>query len=198
MPWSLKSYVISSNLSCLDPTSTSQLHIHVFPSSSIRNLLHAFVLSCFSCVRLFLTPWTVACQAPLSMGILQARILEWVAISFSAEPSLGPLNVVIAFVWNVLTWYFSTTPSLSVMLNLILLKAMLSSLKQLSVLPAYFLMLFNDNIMSLSFFLTSNWTVNPALMREFFAHSPLHSQCLKYCLAHSPEYIQENRRYIYS
>ena len=30
-------------------------------------------------VRLFVTPWTVARQAPLSMGILQARILEWVA-----------------------------------------------------------------------------------------------------------------------
>ena len=29
---------------------------------------------------LFVTPWTVARQAPLSMGILQARILEWVAI----------------------------------------------------------------------------------------------------------------------
>ena len=28
-------------------------------------------------------PWTVACQAPLSMGILQARILEWVAMCFS-------------------------------------------------------------------------------------------------------------------
>ena len=28
-------------------------------------------------------PWTVAHQAPLSMGILQARILEWVAIPFS-------------------------------------------------------------------------------------------------------------------
>ena len=27
-----------------------------------------------SCVRLFATPWTVACQAPPSMGILQARI----------------------------------------------------------------------------------------------------------------------------
>ena len=25
------------------------------------------------------TPWAAACQAPLSMGILQARILEWVA-----------------------------------------------------------------------------------------------------------------------
>ena len=28
----------------------------------------------------FVTPWTLACQAPLSMGILQARILEWVAM----------------------------------------------------------------------------------------------------------------------
>ena len=27
--------------------------------------------------------WTVACQTPLSTGILQARILEWVAMSFS-------------------------------------------------------------------------------------------------------------------
>ena len=26
------------------------------------------VLSHFSCVRLFVTPWTVACQSPLSMG----------------------------------------------------------------------------------------------------------------------------------
>ena len=31
-------------------------------------------------VWLFATTWTVAHQAPLSMGILQARILEWVAI----------------------------------------------------------------------------------------------------------------------
>lgn len=30
------------------------------------------VLSRFSCVQLFVTPWTVACQASLSMGILQA------------------------------------------------------------------------------------------------------------------------------
>ena len=38
-------------------------------------------------VWLFVTPWTVACQAPLSMGILQARILEWVAIPFSRGSS---------------------------------------------------------------------------------------------------------------
>ena len=35
-----------------------------------------------SLVRLFVTLWTVAPQAPLSIGILQARILEWVAMPF--------------------------------------------------------------------------------------------------------------------
>ena len=33
------------------------------------------------------TPWTVACQAPVSLGILQARVLELVAISFSRGSS---------------------------------------------------------------------------------------------------------------
>ena len=35
----------------------------------------------------FVTPWTVAYQAPLSMGILQARTLEWVAIPSSRGSS---------------------------------------------------------------------------------------------------------------
>ena len=38
-------------------------------------------------VGLFATPWTVAHQAPLSRGIFQARILEWVAIPFSSGSS---------------------------------------------------------------------------------------------------------------
>ena len=38
-------------------------------------------------VRLFATPWTVACQAALSMRILQARILEWVAMHSSRGSS---------------------------------------------------------------------------------------------------------------
>ena len=41
------------------------------------------VPSCFSRVRLFVTLRTVACQAPLSMGILQARVLERVAMPSS-------------------------------------------------------------------------------------------------------------------
>ena len=40
-------------------------------------------LSHFSHVKLFATLWIVACQAPLPMGILQARILEWVAMPSS-------------------------------------------------------------------------------------------------------------------
>ena len=35
---------------------------------------------CFSCVQTFGTVWTVARQAPSVHGILQARILEWVAM----------------------------------------------------------------------------------------------------------------------
>ena len=38
-------------------------------------------------VRLFVTPWTLAHQLPLSRGFFQARILEWVAISYSRGPS---------------------------------------------------------------------------------------------------------------
>ena len=34
-------------------------------------------------VRLFATPWTIAYLTPPLHGILQARVLEWVAISFS-------------------------------------------------------------------------------------------------------------------
>ena len=48
------------------------------------------VLCCaqsLSHVRLFATLWTVACQAPLSMGILQAGLLEQVAFPFSRGSS---------------------------------------------------------------------------------------------------------------
>ena len=45
------------------------------------------MLNCFSHVRLFATLWNVAHQAPLSMEILQARILEWVSMPFSRGSS---------------------------------------------------------------------------------------------------------------
>ena len=45
------------------------------------------VLSRFSRVQLFATLWTIACQALYVHGILQTRILEWVALPFSRGSS---------------------------------------------------------------------------------------------------------------
>ena len=42
--------------------------------------MHACMLSHFSHVLLFATLGTIAHQAPLFMGILQPKILEWVAM----------------------------------------------------------------------------------------------------------------------
>ena len=47
-------------------------------------------------VQLFATPWTVACQVPVSMGIFQARILEWVAIPLPRDlpdPGIEPASL---------------------------------------------------------------------------------------------------------
>ena len=51
----------------------------------------ACVLNHFSHIWLSAIPWTLACQAPLFMGILQARILEWVAM-LSHRASSWPRN----------------------------------------------------------------------------------------------------------
>ena len=59
---------------------------YIYDHLQILVLLHMLcyaVLSHFSCIRLFAMLWTVACQAPLSIGILQARILEWIAMPSS-------------------------------------------------------------------------------------------------------------------
>ena len=56
-----------------------------FIISRIMHGMHSCMLSCFSHVLLYATLWTVAKQAPLSIGILQAGILKWVAITSSRE-----------------------------------------------------------------------------------------------------------------
>ena len=57
-------------------------------SPPLANLKQA-MCCVLSRVQLFATPWTVACQAPLPMGILQARILEWVAMPSSRGSQPG-------------------------------------------------------------------------------------------------------------
>ena len=65
---------------------TTQLPVHLGVKAKARDRCWA-VLS--RSVRLFATPWTVACQGPLFMGILQARILEWIAVP-TPNPGIEP------------------------------------------------------------------------------------------------------------
>ena len=58
----------------------------VYCHHAYLTFMQSAVLCLVACyVWLFVTPWTVACQAVLSMGILQARILDWIAMSSSRE-----------------------------------------------------------------------------------------------------------------
>ena len=65
----------------------------IFLKSLIQARNHSFytptVLLCYwvSHAWLFVTPWTVVHQAPLSIWILQAKILEWLAIPSSRGSS---------------------------------------------------------------------------------------------------------------
>ena len=54
-------------------------------------------------VHFFVTPGTVARQVPLSMGFSQARILEWVAISFFKRCHIT---------WKILLIYLETHSSI--------------------------------------------------------------------------------------
>ena len=64
----------------------------IYGSNTFSTLLLRSIYCCCCSVtksRLtFVTPWTVAHQAPLSIGFFQVRTLEWVTISFSRVSSL--------------------------------------------------------------------------------------------------------------
>ena len=48
--------------------------------------MHACMLSCFSHVPLFATPWTVACKAPLSMGFSRQEYWSGLPYSLPGDP----------------------------------------------------------------------------------------------------------------
>ena len=49
------------------------------------------------------TLWMVVCQAPLSMGILQARILGWVAMSFNNWKMKDQISYLFLFIFSTLS-----------------------------------------------------------------------------------------------
>ena len=78
-----------------------------------------------------MTPWTVAHQAPPSMGILQARVLEWVAISFSRDlldPGIEPRSPAL-WVDSLLTELKGKPPDMSLFLVCATGSAYLSSFR---------------------------------------------------------------------
>ena len=85
-------------------TSQSSLSLYTSASYFVKNMENPSGLSCCCCSVTQLcptlaTPWTVAHQAPLSMGFSRQEILEWVAISFfkgSARPKDRTVSPVLA------------------------------------------------------------------------------------------------------
>ena len=63
-----------------------------------------------SCV--FMTPRTVARQAPLSMALLQARVLEWVAVSFSRGSSWPRDPTCISCIGRQILYHWATWEAL--------------------------------------------------------------------------------------
>ena len=64
-------YLMPFSLAFIDQTTDSSFSIFLLPLESINSVsthLSVCMLSHFSCVHLFVTPWAVARQAPLSMG----------------------------------------------------------------------------------------------------------------------------------
>ena len=45
--------------------------VSTFKSLILHGFLYACVLSCFSYIQLFMTPWAVVLQGPLSMGLFR-------------------------------------------------------------------------------------------------------------------------------
>ena len=66
--------------------------------------MHMYLISCFSCVQLFVTPWTVARQAPLSMGFSSQGY--WSGLPFPSpgylpDPGIKPGSPVLQAVFIV-------------------------------------------------------------------------------------------------
>ena len=116
----------------------------------LRKFLCACVLSPFCRVWLFAIPCTAACQAPLSMGIPQERILEWVAIPSSKISSRLKDWTLVSYVICMGRWFFTTSatweaPNHSVFIILFLEHLLVWNFQKI-FLPLAVLCIFHINI----------------------------------------------------
>ena len=91
------------------------------------------VLSCFSCVRLFAVLWTVACQAPLSMGFSGQEY--WSGLPFPSlwdlpNPGIEPASPMsLALAGEFFTWEAPRCGNYSFIAAIIIIPIIRSSLK---------------------------------------------------------------------
>ena len=70
---------------CLLHGQADSLPLSHLRSPPYINIKFCCCLVAKSCLTLLWPPWTIAHEAPLSMGFSQARILQWVVTPFSRE-----------------------------------------------------------------------------------------------------------------
>ena len=75
----------------LPPALSVEVTPNVIETKSYLATLFLFVLSCLSCVQLSAILWTVACQAPLSMGF--SRQEYWSGLPCPAPGHLPDLEI---------------------------------------------------------------------------------------------------------
>ena len=63
-----------------------------------------------SSVWLFVAPWAVACEAPLSMDFSRQEYLEWVAVSYSRGSSWSRDRIQLSCVSCIAGGFFITAP----------------------------------------------------------------------------------------
>ena len=110
-------------MSPMSPAFTDKLFISE-PAGWPRNSMCSAQQLC--CVQLFLIPWTVACQTPLSLGILQARMLVCVAMLSSRGSSQSRNRTQVSHVVGGLFTLWTTGEAQLAISNIIPVVAILS------------------------------------------------------------------------
>ena len=88
-------------------TGTTNLENSLGVFSPDTQALHCIQI--LSCVQLFVTVWTIPCQAPLSMRILQARILKRIAVPSTRGSSQQGDQILISYVSCTAGGFFTTS-----------------------------------------------------------------------------------------
>ena len=91
------SWILVGNLIFLRPLIQARNHSYLYTPTVL-------LCYCVSHVWLFVTPWTVVHQAPLSIRILQAKLLEWLAMPSSRASSQPRDRIQVSWVAE---WFFT-------------------------------------------------------------------------------------------